>query len=159
MAGMKREVEKLIQKLQLQPLQGEGGYFRRLYTFSDNGAALGSTIYYLMTGQSFSSIHFLPTAEVWYFLEGCEARQLVLQPDGSHTERILGRASDGYDPVITVEGGCWQGTKPVQEDGWTLCATTMVPPYDGQSYRQGDRSLLVQYPSCSSIEEFLSKEE
>lgn len=32
-------------------------------------------------------------------------------------------------------------------------------PYDGQSYRQGDRSLLVQYPSCSSIEEFLSKEE
>jgi len=159
MAGMTKEIEDLIHRLQLQPLEGEGGFFRRVYTFKSDGAALGSTIYYLMTGQSFSSLHYLPTAEVWYFLEGSEARQLVLHPDGSHTMTILGKASEDHNPVIAVEGGCWQGTKPACEDGWTLCATTMVPPYDGQAYRQGGRALLLQYPTCPDIEAFLGKEE
>ncbi len=156
---MTKETADLIERLDLQPLAGEGGYFRRLYTFTEDDNDLGGTIYYLMTFQSFSSLHFLPTAETWYFLEGSNARQLVLYPDGSHGVRILGKASDGFEPVITVEGGCWQATKPVQEDGWTLCATTMVPPYDGKTYRQGTRDLLLQYPDCSNIEEFLSEEE
>lgn len=155
---MKKEVKDLIKTLHLQPLDGEGGYYRRVYTFTIDGKESGSTIYYLMTGQSFSSLHFLPAAEVWYFLEGCDARQLVLYPDGSHSVTILGEASKGFPSVVTVEGGCWQGTKPLAEDGWTLCATTMVPPYDGRAYKQGTKALLACYPDCSCLEDFLSKE-
>lgn len=156
---MNREAEKLIETLQLEKLAGEGGYFKRVYTFSKDGIALGGTIYYLMTGQSFSSLHFLPTAEVWYFLEGSEAEQLVLYPDGTHSLTLLGRASEGRTPLVVVEGGCWQGTRPVQEDGWSLCATTMVPPYDGRTYKQGGGDLLKLYPDCPCLEAFLSKEE
>lgn len=158
MAGMRKELKDLIETLHLEPLKGEGGYYRRVHTFNGDGKPLGSTIYYLMTSQSFSSLHFLPTAEVWYFLEGSPSKQLVLYPDGSHAMTMLGKASEGYQSVVAVDGGCWQGTKPLIEDGWTLCATTMVPPYDGQSYKQGTKALLASYPDCPFLEDFLSKE-
>lgn len=155
---MNERAESLVKTLQLERLEGEGGYFRRIHTFSEGGVELGSVILYLMTSSSFSSLHYLPSDEVWYFLEGSEAQQLVLYADQSHSVTILGPASKGLSPVVTVKGGCWQGTRPIDKGGWTLCATTMVPPFDGRTYRQGTKELVELYPECPLVKQFLSEE-
>ncbi|MGE4583149.1 MAG: cupin domain-containing protein [Sphaerochaeta sp.] len=153
---MKPEV--LIAQLGLEPLAGEGGYFRRVHTFCDGEHALGSSIYYLITEQSFSSLHYLLTDEVWYFLEGSDIEQLVLHPDGSHSLTVLGHASAGKPTITVVGGGCWQATKLLKPEGWALCATTMCPPYEDGGYRQGTKDLIDLYPGCPRLSEFLGEE-
>lgn len=75
--------------------------------------------------------------------------------DGRHSFTMLGFASDGRKPIAIVPGGCWQGTKLEEADGYALCATTMVPPYDPSRYRQGTNDLFSSYPDCPEIEEYL----
>jgi predicted cupin superfamily sugar epimerase len=153
MAAVK--AQQLIRDLGLVPLEGEGGYYRKIYTHRSGSRILGGTIYYLVDKDNYSRLHWLPTDEVWYFLEGSPLRQLVLYPDGRHSFTMLGFASDGRKPIAIVPGGCWQGTKLEEADGYALCATTMVPPYDPSRYRQGSNDLFSSYPDCPEIEEYL----
>ncbi len=138
----------LIESLGLEKLEGEGGYYRRIHSFKDHDRVLGSVIYYLITNESFSSLHKLSCDEVWYYLEGEEAEQLVLYPDGSHTLEILGKASEQKKAVSIVRGGCYQGTRLTSVSGWALYATSMSPPFEACEYQQADASLLDQYPDC-----------
>lgn len=155
---MNSQAQALIQTLGLQSLAGEGGFYHRVHTFTEGELEVGSVIYYLITAESFSSLHWLPFDEVWYFLEGDPIEQLVLHPDGSYNLLLLGKATEGKTPLSVVKGECWQGTKLSGQEGWALCATTMCPPYDGKSYRQGGSFLIDQYPTCSHVEAFLGKE-
>jgi predicted cupin superfamily sugar epimerase len=155
---MNSQAQALIQALGLEPLAGEGGFYRRIHTFTDGVHEVGSVIYYLITAENFSSLHWLPTDEVWYFLEGDPVEQLVLYPDGSYSLLTLGNASEGRTPLSVVKGECWQGTKLAGQEGWALCATSMCPPYDSRSYRQGGDFLQDQYPACTLVEAFLGKE-
>jgi predicted cupin superfamily sugar epimerase len=158
MAGMTEEARLLIQKLGLVELEGEGGYFRQYYTHRRGSAILGGTIYYLITEDSYSSLHWLPTEELWYFLQGSPLEQLVLYPDGRHALTRLGPVGEGIAPLAIVPGGCYQGTKLLQGD-YALCATTMCPPYDQNSYRQGTIELMQDYPTCNRLVDFLREED
>src|SRR2546423_15381517 len=94
--------EQLIARLQLRPLPLEGGYFRETYRSADqlSAAALpegygrdkaaGTAIYYLLTPETFSALHRLPTDEVFHFYAGDPVLQLQLWPDGSGREIVLG---------------------------------------------------------------------
>ncbi|MGB4405779.1 MAG: cupin domain-containing protein [Sphaerochaeta sp.] len=158
MAGMNEEARLLIEKLGLQELEGEGGYFRKYYTHRRGSEILGGTIYYLVTEDSFSSLHWLPTDELWYFLQGFLLEQLVLYPDGRHSLKVLGPVGEGIAPLSIVPGGCYQGTK-LLAGGYALCATTMCPPYDQSRYRQGTLELSQDYPTCKRLFDFLRKED
>ncbi len=158
MAALMDEAQLLIQKLGLKELEGEGGYFRKYYTHRSGSAILGGTIYYLVTEDSFSSLHWLPTDELWYFLQGSLLEQLVLYPDGRHSLSHLGPVGEGVGPLSIVPGGCYQGTKLV-EGGYALCATTMCPPYDQSRYKQGTIDLVQDYPACECLADFLRKED
>jgi predicted cupin superfamily sugar epimerase len=152
------EAQELIQKLGLESLAGEGGFYRKIITHRKGSEILGGTIYYLITAQSFSSLHWLPTEEVWYFLQGSPLQQLILYPDGRHSLSLLGPVADNQKPVTIVPGGCYQGTKLQGDSGYALCATTMCPPYDSDRYIQGTKALLSEYPACKVLKEFLSGE-
>ena len=158
MAALNREASALIRKLGLEPLAGEGGYFRKYYTHRSGSAILGGTIYYLVTEDSFSSLHWLPTDELWYFLQGFPLEQLVLYPDGRHSLTLLGPVGEGIAPLSLVPGGCYQGTK-LLDGGYALCATTMCPPFDQSRYKQGTMELMADYPSCDRLIDFLREED
>ncbi|MDT4763019.1 cupin domain-containing protein [Sphaerochaeta sp. PS] len=158
MAVLEEEVRHLIQKLGLERLEGEGGYFRKYYTHRSGSAILGGTIYYLVTEDSFSSLHWLPTDELWYFLQGSRLEQLVLYPDGRHSLTLLGPVGEAVAPLSLVPGGCYQGTR-LLEGGYALCATTMCPPYDPDRYVQGTKALLDDYPTCTRLVDFLREED
>jgi hypothetical protein len=44
-------------------------------------------------------------------------------------------------------------------EGYALCATTMCPPFDPDKYIQGTKNLMLEYPCCKEVKDFLSGEE
>src|SRR5688572_15073381 len=96
--------EQVIAALDLKPLPMEGGFFRETHRSADRlpAAALlvrygreksaGTAIYYLLTPDTFSALHRLPTDEVFHFYLGDPVQMLQLLPDGQG--RLLTIGSD-----------------------------------------------------------------
>lgn len=153
---MNEQVRALIENLALTRLDGEGGYFRRVHTFySESHKESGSTILYLMTHADFSRMHRLKSDEVWVFLDGSPMEQLTLDSDGSHTLTTLGRAGDGLCPIAAVKGGLWQASRPIEVNGWSLCAATMVPAWDEEGFTLACEADLAPYLDCSHLARFI----
>lgn len=133
------EVSELIRKWKLVPLAGEGGYFRFITEFSSLNAG---SIFYLVTKDSFSSLHRLEEDELWFFLEGGSAIQLVFDENSQESEtRILSAQSR----VSLVKKGLWQATK-LEEGEYALFCTVMCPHYEDWMYSSPDEALLKRFP-------------
>ena len=171
MAGL--TAETVIARLGLEPLGTEGGFYRRVHLSSDtiDTSALGrhslpmlplsSVIYYLVTPESYSGLHWLAGEEVWTFILGDPLQQLVLFREGSGEMRVLGNTLEsGCLPVSMVPAGCWQGTRLKEasgEYGFALCSTVMSPAFDGTDFRMGGEGLTGLYPDfASEIRRFLN---
>ena len=129
-------VSEIILKYNLSPLPGEGGFFRFINEFGTAGC-----IYYLITPSSMSSIHKLTDDEMWFFLEGGKAEQLVIFPDGREELRIL----DSTNRASLVKGKCYQGTKLVDGE-YALFSTIMSPKYNDDMYSSADELLFTHHP-------------
>jgi hypothetical protein len=154
------KAEDIIKALGLVPLEGEGGYYRETYKSpnSMNEGCLPSTylaphslstcIYYLITPQSFSSMHRLPTDEIWHFYMGDSAEQMQILPDGEiKIIRIGQRILKGEVPQLLVPACSWQGTRLVAGGSFALFGTTMSPGFEFSDYQAANKeSLLRQYP-------------
>ncbi len=155
---MNEEVQALVENLGLKPLDGEGGFFRRVHTFySDSHKESGSTILYLMTWDNFSRLHRLASDEVWFFLDGSAVEQLTLTSDGSYSLSVLGRASEGMSVATTVKAGVWQASRPIEADRWSLCAATMVPAWDEEHFALAREADLVRWEHCPHLARFLGE--
>ena len=93
------EIESL---LNLKPHPEEGGYFVETYRSHqhipkdalpesyEGERLLATAIYYLLTPDTFSAMHRLPTDEIFHFYLGDPVEELQLLPDGSGRVIILG---------------------------------------------------------------------
>ena len=110
--------DQIITLLNLKPYPEEGGYFVETYrsseTISENalpshykGARpFGTAIYYLLTPETFSSIHRLQSDEIFHFYLGDPIEMPQLFPDGSGKVLILGSdILNGMQPQVFVQGG------------------------------------------------------
>ena len=91
----------------------EGGFFRETYRSAgsipaaalpagyhdDRVRSYGTAIYYLLTTETFSELHRLPTEEVFHFYLGSPVRMLQIFPDGHVREIILEATSS---PVTSL---------------------------------------------------------
>jgi predicted cupin superfamily sugar epimerase len=154
---------EIIAALRLQPHPIEGGYFRETFRAAGNIPAslltpgyrvqetrsLTTAIYYLLTPDTFSEMHRLPTEEVFHVYLGGPVRMLQLFPDGSGREIVLG--SDimrAQEPQIVVPAGVWQGSRLEPGVKFALLGATVSPGFDYADYEQGHRSeLVVRYPA------------
>ena len=156
--------EQLIAALQLQPLPREGGWYRETYRSADTlpAAALphygrdkaaGTAIYYLLTPDTFSALHRLPTDEVFHFYLGGPVRMLQLFPDNTGREIILGPdISAGQQLQAVVPRGVWQGSLLEPGAAFALLGTTMAPGFDFADFEAGDPAALVaQYPGHAGL--------
>lgn len=134
----------VIAELGLVPLPDEGGMYRQTHLDEHSSA-----IYYLLAGDDFSALHLLDGVEVYHFYAGSPARLLLLGPDGSVAEPVLGPdLAAGQRPQLVVPAGVWQGSSSLGE--WTLLGTTMAPPYHDDGFVLGDRAALQQqYPAAA----------
>ena len=158
---------QIIEALALQPHPIEGGYFRETYRSAGSilaaslpagyrteaGRSLGTAIYYLLTGETFSEMHRLPTEEVFHLYLGGPVRMLQLDPDGSSREVVIGAdVLAGQQPQVIVPPGVWQGSRLEPGVEFALLGATMAPGFDYADYEQGRRGDLTQrYPEHAAM--------
>lgn len=154
------EIRRILERLHLEPLPREGGYFRRTYEAEieipgsllgathGGSRAAGSAIYYLITPESHSALHRLPSDELWHFYAGDPIEQLRLMPDGSGEVVRIGTDWDsGCEPQVLVPAGVWQGTRLVPGGRYALVGNTVHPGFEFEDYEHGDVEILIrEYP-------------
>jgi len=141
----------IIEKLNLQPLSVEGGYFNKIITLRNGNEQLASCIYYLITPDSFSSLHKVLKDEFWYFLEGDPLTQITIDDDKNMKSIELGRVSEGYCAVSLVNKNIWQATKLKDGGSWALVATTVVPGFSESDFISYDENVLTKFKSIDDI--------
>ncbi|HTV01844.1 MAG TPA: cupin domain-containing protein [Luteitalea sp.] len=163
---------EVIDRLGLQPLPGEGGFFRQTWIAPERlgqgvaGArvekAVGTAIYYLVTDalDGFSAMHRLPTDEVYHFYLGDPVEQLLLYPDGRSAVVVLGPdLAAGQHVQHVAPRGVWQGTRLVPGGRWALLGTTMAPGFDVSDYEPGVRDVLLSaYAASADLIRALTRE-
>ena len=151
--------------LQLQPLELEGGFFRETYRSRwqvrqdqlpegvQGARSIGTAIYYMITPETFSTLHRLPGAEIFHFYLGDPAIMLQLHPSGEVQTVTLGHdLAAGHQPQVVVRGGVWQGCKLAPGGSWALMGTTMSPGFDYADYETGVQDeLIAQYPEVADL--------
>ena len=162
---------EIIDKLQLEPLPNEGGYYRETWRSSHklsipclpSGFAgercLETCIYYLITPDSFSQMHKLPSPEIWHFYLGDSAEQIRITPDGSVEKIMLGNnIAENQQLQIAVPANTWQGTRLMEGGKFALFGTTVSPGFEFQDYAAGDLDSLAQsYPGhADEIKKFFN---
>lgn len=115
--------QEVIETLGLVPLPTEGGHLRQTYLDERCCAIL-----YLMAQPDFSGLHMLEFLEIWAHHGGAPARMLLIHPDGTVTEPVLGSdLAAGQVPQVVVLPGVWMAAEPLGD--WSLLSTFMAPPY------------------------------
>jgi predicted cupin superfamily sugar epimerase len=151
--------EQLITALQLQPLSLEGGYYRETYR-SDlelplsalqrryrSAKAASTAIYYLLTPDTFSALHRLPTDELYHFYLGDPVELLQLDETGGRVVTLGPDILAGQCVQSVVRGGVWQGSVLKQGGAFALLGTTMAPGFDFSDYEAGvSAHLTARYP-------------
>ncbi|MDQ5979777.1 MAG: uncharacterized protein QG602_2752 [Verrucomicrobiota bacterium] len=143
--------EQVIILLRLDPLDQEGGFFRRQAEAATRGAdgrLLWSTIYFLVTPEGCSALHRLKVDEIWCFQAGDAVESLRLQADGRGEWVRLGlNVGTGERLQDVVPAGTWQGTRLASGGRWALISCVVVPGFVWGDFELGDRTALtVGYP-------------
>ena len=151
--------QDVIEKLQLEPLPLEGGYFRRSYETEqelDLGKGfkqpLGTAIYFLLTPNNFSALHWLEEDELYHFYLGDPVELFELTPNKPIKRTILGPAIDqGHQVQYPVLRKQWHGSRLIIGGQWALLGTTMAPGFSWEDFKLGERDALIQaFPDCKS---------
>ena len=150
---MLEKVKTMIEMYHLSPLPVENTLFvstwRSQQEFSD-GSPVGTAMIGLYTSDppSFSRFHKLPVDEVWHFYGGDPLRLILLLPDGSSKEEILGQdLQKGQRVQLVIPAGVWQAGTLVDGGEYCLYGCTMAPGFTGSMFVGGTKSkLLPLYP-------------
>src|SRR5262245_30683222 len=156
---MNTAAAEIIATLDLKPLPLEGGYYRETYRASLrlSIAALGppytadksiaTAMYYLLTPDTCSTLHRLPTDEIYHFYAGEPVELLLLNEAGARIETLGADVLAGQQPQFVVPRGTWQGSALRPGGVYALMGTTMAPGFDFADFERAPREeLLARYP-------------
>jgi uncharacterized protein len=152
--------QEILELLKLQALPIEGGYFAETYRSGlvlQKGAlpssypgdrSVATAIYYLLTPDTFSTLHRLRGDEIFHFYLGDPVEMLELRADGTGVITLLGQdIASGQKLQHVVPAGVWQGSRLVAGGEYALLGTTVSPGFDYEDYETGQRDgLIAQYP-------------
>jgi predicted cupin superfamily sugar epimerase/gamma-glutamylcyclotransferase (GGCT)/AIG2-like uncharacterized protein YtfP len=141
-----RTAAEVLTLLNLRPLPEEGGYYRETFRSPRvvAGSALGpeyvgernalTAIYFLVTGESPSAWHVLPSDEVFLWHAGGAVEMLQVPPNGPVESIRLGTDfARGERPQAIVPGGVWQGCRLADDTracDWALLSCLVAPGFD-----------------------------
>ncbi len=147
------EVKALIDRFQFLPLPVEGTLFASTYRSSqefDGGKPFGTAMLGLFCDEPYSAsrLHRLPVDEVWHFYAGDPLRLVLLFPDGSSRDVIMGNEPlQGQQVQFVIPAGVWQAGHMLPGGKYSLFGCTMAPGFTGDMFEGGTRAeLLQQYP-------------
>jgi predicted cupin superfamily sugar epimerase len=152
--------KEIITLLNLEPLQGEGGYFRqtfkdtRMVREGDRTWSASTCIYYLLTRESPSLFHRVRGTEIFHYLRGDSAEMYLLERGGLTVRRLGAAIEHGEEPQGIVRPLVWQALRlaPGQTLGWSLFSTTVSPGFEYEDFELGVREpLLQEFPEHAKI--------
>ena len=160
----------LMKHLSLKPMPGEGGFYTETYRSDEkipseslpgrytSDKHFSTCIYYLLTPDTFSAIHRIPSDEIFHFYLGDPVQMQQLYPDGSGESIIIGNdIAQGHQPQVIVQRNIWQGLKLIEGGQFALMGTTVAPAFDFGDFEVGDRAMLQQnYSKHADIIEILT---
>jgi predicted cupin superfamily sugar epimerase len=150
---MHPEVKALIEHYNLERLPVEGTLFTSTYRSALNmpdGGPVGTAVIglYCDDPRSVSCFHKLAYDEIWHFYAGDPLRLVLLQPDGSSEEVLMG--SDplaGHHVQFRVPAHAWQAGQVVPGGTYSLFGNTMAPGFTGRIFEAASaENLLVKWP-------------
>jgi len=152
------DAKEIIEKFKLKTHPSEGGYYSETHraghilhepSLPDNynsDRSLSTAIYYMLTPETRSLLHRLPTCEIYHFYLGDPVLMLQLHPDGATKTVILGQDIDaGQSVQLTVPKNVWQGSYLLEGGKYALMGTTMAPGFEFVDNEIGDRNELIQF--------------
>ena len=153
--------KKIIEILGLEPLDQEGGFFRQVYKsqgriprsalpFHRSDHAYATSIYYLVTPESFSKLHRLPQDEIFHFYMGDPVEMLQLEKGKPAVHVTIGTdLAQGQRPQVVAPGNVWQGTRLLPGGKWALLGCTVSPGFEFEDFeiktREQLRELFPEY--------------
>jgi len=167
---MNAKAKYYIDKLQLIR-HPEGGYFKEVYRSSEfikaenlplrykSNRTFSTSIYFLLEGNEFSSLHKLKSDEIWHFYDGSPVKISIIDRDGILNEIVLGKnLKDGEIMQIVIEKNNWFGAELLDKESFCLVGCTVAPAFDFDDLKIGNRQeLLKRFPQHKKIIERLTK--
>jgi len=159
--SMHADARHLISKLDMVPIPLEGGWYRQTWRSqtvlparslpgyqADKPAGTAILALFCDGPDGFSALHRLPTTEVWHFCGGDPFVLLLLHPDQSSEEIVLGPDLAGADEVqVAVAPGTWMGGAVAPGGRFSLLGCTMAPGFTDDDFQAGERAeLMAAYP-------------
>jgi predicted cupin superfamily sugar epimerase len=148
---MNSKIQHLIDHYQLEVLPVEGTLFKSTHVAKQHnkaGEPINSAIIglYAQEPNSFSSFHRLQHDELWHVYGGDPLRLVLLHPDGSSEDVILGPDfAAGQHVQFLVPAHSWQAGHTLGE--YSLFGCTMAPGFTGACFEGAEmNALLAQYP-------------
>ncbi|MGR0480282.1 MAG: cupin domain-containing protein [Candidatus Electronema sp. V4] len=149
----------IIRLLQLEPHPTEGGYFRRTYE-SDlridcgyGSRPLLTSIYYLLTQESpIGLLHRNRSDILHYHQRGAAVKYLLISPDGSLSEQILGPdIAHGESLQLLVPGGWWKASRLCGGE-YALISEAVAPGFDYADNEIATEELVRQtFPAIKEL--------
>ena len=152
---MHPEAQRLISALRLQQ-HPEGGWYRETYrsaervTGSHGGVRSAITsIYFVLTAETFSAFHRLSSDETWHFYRGDPIVLELIEPSGAYEQRRIGE-HDVFQ--TTVPAGTHFAAHVDVPDGWALAGCDVAPGFEFADSQLTTRSMLTAaYPQFGPL--------
>ncbi|RKX85995.1 MAG: cupin domain-containing protein [Spirochaetes bacterium] len=159
--------EDIIEKLNLIPLENEGGFFKQTWasdlTYIRSGAfisssernPLGTAIYFLLVNspEGFSALHTLPYPEIYHFYLGDSIKLSLFHKNGEVEQIIMGQdVLNGEHLQFTVPGDVIQGSRIVGGGKFALIGTTMTPGFIFDDLKtKSQEEMIIMYPEYKKL--------
>lgn len=154
---MDEDIRSLIEHFNFQPLPVEGTLFVSTYRspeYLPNGKPFGTGMIglYCHEPRSVSCFHKLTIDEMWHFYSGDPLRLILLYPDGSSCDVILGNDPlKGQQVQFVIPAGVWQAGHCIESGKYSLFGCTLAPGFTGDIFTGGTRAELLNfYPDRKS---------
>lgn len=157
-------VDYLIKVLGLQP-HPEGGYFKEIYRSSGeiNSESLdsryvgnrnyASSIYFLLTSDTFSAFHKINQDEIWHFYDGSPIKIHMISETGDYSNVIVGKnLKQGEKLQFVVPGGYWFAANVINNNDYSLVGCTVSPGFDFKDFQLADRNeFIAKFPKHKEV--------
>ena len=150
---MHPSVKSLIEHYHFQPLPVEGTLFVSTYRSSqeyEQGKPVGTAMIgmYCDEPRSVSLFHKLKYDEVWHFYGGDPLRLVLLYPDGTSKDVIMGSdPGKGQLVQFVIPAGVWQAGHMLEGGRYALFGCTVAPGFTDDIFEGGTwEKLSALYP-------------
>lgn len=154
-------VDTIIRNLELKP-HPEGGWYRQTYIsgrqipetlncYGRGARPYATSIYFLLTSDSFSAFHRIQSDEIWYHHSGAPVKIEIIDLVGRLESVTIGSAELGWEPQACVSAGCWFASH-LPEGEWALTGCAVAPGFDFRDFELADRDMLTeQFPQYREV--------